>query len=129
MPSKRKTRSSPAATGVVTVPADSDSGESLNKSRKKANLKTAEAVAAVAASPVVEKKTVEAVAASPVVEEKQSSNNDAAPMTVDDNGSDDEESNSRFVGDPIPDEEARRRWPQRYQEVTFLFSDASFFWY
>lgn len=26
-----------------------------------------------------------------------------------------EEDNARFLGDPVPDEEARQRWPHRYQ--------------
>lgn len=33
-----------------------------------------------------------------------------------------EEDNARFLGDPVPDEEARQRWPHRYQiknPVTF----------
>lgn len=108
MPSKRKSTSSSVA---VTVAADSTSGESPNKSRRKANLIRPEAVAA--SSPAVE------------VEKNEASNADAATSTVDGTGSDDEGSNSRFVGDPVPEEEARRRWPKRYQEkVNFHFSDA-----
>lgn len=36
--------------------------------------------------------------------------------------SDEEKSECRFLGDPIPQEEARARWPKRYQGVLLLFS-------
>ncbi|XP_004513047.1 DNA (cytosine-5)-methyltransferase CMT3 isoform X2 [Cicer arietinum] len=95
MPSKRKTRSSSTSSvDAATVAADSTSGETPNKSRRKTNLKTSVVVA---------------------VDKNEKS--DAADLNVDRNGnSEDEGSNSRFVGDPISDEKAKRRWPNRYQE-------------
>ncbi|XP_031401787.1 DNA (cytosine-5)-methyltransferase CMT3 isoform X2 [Punica granatum] len=43
-----------------------------------------------------------------------SSANDGAPQKQED-ASDAEDTECRFLGDPIPDEEARSRWPKRYQ--------------
>ncbi|MCI51206.1 DNA (cytosine-5)-methyltransferase CMT3-like, partial [Trifolium medium] len=57
------------------------------------------------------------------VEKKQAS--EAVPMIVDGvdgkGGGDNEVSNSKFLGDPVPDEEAKLRWPKRYQEKVNLF--------
>lgn len=36
--------------------------------------------------------------------------------------SDEEKSECRFLGDPIPQEEARGRWPKRYQGVFLMFN-------
>ncbi|EOY32387.1 Chromomethylase 1, putative isoform 3 [Theobroma cacao] len=33
------------------------------------------------------------------------------------NGNEDEKQDARLIGEPVPDEEARRRWPKRYQGV------------
>jgi hypothetical protein len=59
--------------------------------------------------------------ASSAVEKKQES--ETVPMTVDGNGvgGDDEVSNSKFLGDPVPDEVAKLRWPERYQEKVNSF--------
>ncbi|XP_061345031.1 DNA (cytosine-5)-methyltransferase CMT3 [Gastrolobium bilobum] len=94
MSSKRKTRSSSSAVAVADVDPSSD--QSPNKSMKMENLM----------SP----------AASPAVKDEQTSYADAAPSTTDGNDSDGEESVAVFVGDPVPDEDARLRWPQRYKD-------------
>ncbi|TKY44565.1 DNA (cytosine-5)-methyltransferase CMT3 [Spatholobus suberectus] len=60
--------------------------------------------------------TEEVVAASSAVKELETSFMDVTPSAADGNGSDGEGPNARFVGEPVPDEEARRRWPKRYQE-------------
>ncbi|GAU22797.1 hypothetical protein TSUD_142370 [Trifolium subterraneum] len=56
------------------------------------------------------------------VKKKQDSK--AVPMTIDggkgNGGGDDEVSNSKFLGDPVPDEEAKLRWPKRYQEKNMM---------
>lgn len=51
-------------------------------------------------------------------------NAEAASFTADDSGSDSEGPAARLVGDPVPDEEARRRWPKRYEEKVTFFADA-----
>ncbi|XP_027357407.1 DNA (cytosine-5)-methyltransferase CMT3 [Abrus precatorius] len=88
MSSKRRTRSSSVASG--------DSAP--NKSRRTVDSR----------SPVVE----EVLATSSAVKDEQISFVDASPLTPDEDGG----PNSRFVGDPIPDEKARLRWPHRYQQ-------------
>lgn len=35
-------------------------------------------------------------------------------------GGDNEEPEARFIGDPIPDKEARQRWPKRYEDKVNL---------
>ncbi|KAL1356570.1 hypothetical protein HN51_008568 [Arachis hypogaea] len=57
-------------------------------------------------------------AASTVVKEEEM--NDAgfvASMKADDAGGDEEGPDAVFVGDPVPNEEARRRWPKRYEKA------------
>jgi len=57
-------------------------------------------------------------AAAPKEEEESSSPRRAVEKK------DDDEEDSRFVGEPVPDLEARQRWPKRYEEkgkVYFLF--------
>jgi hypothetical protein len=98
MASKRKTRSSSTSGNTVTVTADSNSGDTQKKSR-----------------------TTILDTASSAVETKQAT--ETVPMKVESNDEEDEVSNSRFLGDPVPDEEAKLRWPKRYQEkVTFLLT-------
>ncbi|KAF7819761.1 DNA (cytosine-5)-methyltransferase CMT3 [Senna tora] len=53
-------------------------------------------------------------------EELKSEVDDGVPslttsLAADDNGASDDESTARFTGETVPDEEARRRWPHRYQ--------------
>ncbi|KAK7314403.1 hypothetical protein VNO77_32925 [Canavalia gladiata] len=104
MSSKRKTRFSFSPVAAAAAAADSTPLQSP-KSRRKSNTKSLVAD--------------EVVATSVPVEEKQTSSVDDAPSTAEDNHSDDHQGpNTRFVGDPIPDKEARRRWPKRYQEKT-----------
>lgn len=43
-----------------------------------------------------------------------------------DEASDDEESECRFLGDPIPQEEARTQWPKRYRGVFLILQVQSF---
>jgi hypothetical protein len=31
-----------------------------------------------------------------------------------------EESEAKFIGEPVPDEEARQRWPKRYTEKVYI---------
>ncbi|WJX25975.1 DNA (cytosine-5-)-methyltransferase [Trifolium repens] len=91
MASKRKTRSSSTSGNTVTVTADSNSGDTQKKSR-----------------------TTNVDTASSAVETKEAT--EIVPMKVEGNDEEDEVSNSRFLGDPVPDEEAKLRWPKRYQE-------------
>ncbi|OIW08926.1 hypothetical protein TanjilG_05902 [Lupinus angustifolius] len=93
MASKRKTRSSSGAASASSP--NSSSVQISSKARKKTNLK------GPAAKEVVKE------------EEKPS----VSVLVADGNGNDgEEESSARFLGDPILDEEARQRWPKRYQE-------------
>lgn len=41
-------------------------------------------------------------------------------------GEDGEADNSCFIGDPVPAEEARRRWPHRYPEMVYIKSSQNF---
>ncbi|KAG5067697.1 hypothetical protein JHK85_000074 [Glycine max] len=96
MPSKRKTRSS--ASPAAAPPSKRASRSSASR---------------VADSAPVKSEAEEVVAASSVVkEEAQASFTDV----TDGNVSDGEGTNARFVGEPVPDEEARRRWPKRNDE-------------
>jgi DNA (cytosine-5)-methyltransferase 1 len=95
MASKRKTRSSSTSGNTVTVTADSNSGDTQKKSR-----------------------TTNVDTASSAVETKEAT--EIVPMKVEGNDEEDEVSNSRFLGDPVPDEEAKLRWPKRYQEEVIL---------
>ena len=103
MMSKRKSTSSAAATSG----GGSGSSRSSKKSRSKADLRSAEAEVT-----------------SSVVKEEEMKNAEAASFTADDSGSDSEGPAARLVGDPVPDEEARRRWPKRYEEKVTFFADA-----
>ncbi|XP_057422555.1 DNA (cytosine-5)-methyltransferase CMT3-like [Lotus japonicus] len=75
-------------TPTPSAAACASSGEAPNKSRRKTNRKSSAAESAPAA--------VEKINAAVV--------------------NDSEGSNTRFVGDPVPAEEARQHWPHRYQE-------------
>lgn len=58
------------------------------------------------------------------VEEEPRPNGGASSATEE--GRDEEDSDCRFLGDPIPEEEARTRWPKRYEGVCLMFSLLSF---
>ncbi|WJX30184.1 DNA (cytosine-5-)-methyltransferase [Trifolium repens] len=119
MAGKRKTRSSStSATGdaAATATGNSNSGDSQIKSTKKTRSSSS------SISGDTQKKSRRKMnldTASSAVEKKQES--ETVSMTVDGvdgngGGGDDEVSNSKFLGDPVPDEEAKLRWPERYQE-------------
>ncbi|CAL0332504.1 unnamed protein product [Lupinus luteus] len=93
MASKRKTRSSSGVASASSL--DSSSVQTSSKLRKKTNLK--------------------GPAAKEVVKEEEKPC--VSVLVAGGNGNDGEEqSSARFLGDPILDEEARQRWPKRYQE-------------
>ncbi|KAL9324724.1 hypothetical protein ACSQ67_009581 [Phaseolus vulgaris] len=67
---------------------------------------------AAAPTPVKsERKNVPVPVPSSAIKEEASTFMDVTPSTPDSQAS-----NTRFIGEPIPEEEARRRWPKRYQE-------------
>jgi DNA (cytosine-5)-methyltransferase 1 len=124
MAGKRKTRpSSTSATGdaAATATGNSNSGDSQIKSTKKTRSSSS------SISSDTQKKSWRKTnldTASSAVEKKQES--ETVSMTVDGVdgngvGGDDEVSNSKFLGDPVPDEEAKLRWPERYQEKVNSF--------
>ncbi|GAU22796.1 hypothetical protein TSUD_142360 [Trifolium subterraneum] len=111
MARKRKTRSTSTSSGdVVIVAADSNSGDTKTKSAKKTRSSSSSSSDAQKKS----RKKTNLDTASSAVETKQST--ETVPIKVDGNNEEDEVSNSRFLGDPVPDEEAKQRWPKRYQE-------------
>jgi DNA (cytosine-5)-methyltransferase 1 len=125
MAGKRKIRSSStSATGdaaaTVTAIGNSNSGDSQIKSTKKTRSSSS------SASGDTQKKSRRKTnldTASSAVEKKQES--ETVQMNVDgvdgNGGGGDDVSNSKFLGDPVPDEEAKLRWPERYQEKVNLF--------
>ncbi|KAJ7973784.1 Cytosine-specific methyltransferase [Quillaja saponaria] len=92
MPSKRKTRSNAAASSAAD-----ESSKKLKSSRETNGQVDEEAVASVTAEKV------------------QTNSVDAASSVNLKEDGDSDESTARFLGEPVPDEEARQRWPQRYQ--------------
>ncbi|KAK7245460.1 hypothetical protein RIF29_40306 [Crotalaria pallida] len=109
MPSKRKTRSN--ASTAVAANSDSGSGSVRSCSRKSRKKTVVEGPAATAAAEEVALRQQQQTR---VVDASVNGNADAA------NGSDDgeEEYSARFLGDPVLEEEAKRRWPKRYQGKT-----------
>lgn len=127
--SKRKTRSSSSSsphpvpkrvTRSSASPA-ADLDLTLNNSQLK-NLVTTSSrkvKKVVTTSPNVNKVVT---TSSEVKEEVQTSFMDVTPLIVDSNNSDGEGPNARFIGEPVPDPEARQRWPKRYEDkVIYLF--------
>jgi len=127
--SRRLTKSSSSSADTVNVAADSATGETQSRSMRtmKSSSSTASGdgvnVSADSTSGMTGKKSGKrtdldkdksAVGSSAGRKEPKS---EAVPMNVDDS---DEVSNSKFLGDPIPLEEAKLRWPKRYQEKVFL---------
>ncbi|XP_045822705.1 DNA (cytosine-5)-methyltransferase CMT3-like isoform X2 [Trifolium pratense] len=109
MASKRKTRSSSTSSGdVVVLTADSNSANTQTKSTKKTRSSSS------GNAQKKSRKKTNLDTASSAVETNQAS--ETVPVIVDGNDEEDEVSSSRFLGDPVPDEEAKLRWPKRYQE-------------
>ncbi|CAJ2676163.1 DNA (cytosine-5)-methyltransferase CMT3-like [Trifolium pratense] len=111
MAGKRKTRSSSTSAIGDAVTCNSNSGDTQTKSTKQTRSSSS-------SSQKKSRRKTDLDIASSGAEKKQAS--EAVRVTVDgvdgNGGGDVEVSNSKFLGDPVPDEEAKRRWPIRYQE-------------
>lgn len=124
--SRRLTKSSSSSADAVNVAADSATGETRSRSRKTTKSSNSNSsgdgpsVSADSTSGKAQKKSGKktdldkgkSVVASSGVKKEPKTESD--PMNVD--GGDNEVSNSKFIGDPIPIEVAKLRWPKRYQE-------------